>query len=61
MSDLGFVLTNLSQIVIPVTSGMNLLVFADSYLVAGKLEETSALGGSQVYGLGLDFARYFRL
>jgi hypothetical protein len=60
-SDLGFVLTSVSQLVIPVTSGMNLLVFADYYLVQGKLDSNSALGGSQVYGLGLDFARYFRL
>jgi hypothetical protein len=60
-SDLGLVVTSVSQIVIPVTSGMNLLVFADYYLVQGKLDSNSALGGSQVYGLGLDFARYFRL
>ena len=60
-SDLGLVLTSVSQIVIPVTSGMNLLVFADYYLVQGKLDSNRALGGSQVYGLGLDFARYFRL
>ena len=60
-SDLGLVITSVSQIVIPVTSGMNLLVFADYYLVGGKLDSNRALGGSQVYGLGLDFARYFRL
>jgi hypothetical protein len=60
-SDLGLVVTSVSQIGIPVTSGMNLLVFADYYLVQGKLDSNSALGGSQVYGLGLDFARYFRL
>jgi hypothetical protein len=60
-SDLGFVLTSVSQLVIPLTSGMNLLLFADYYLVQGKLESNSSLGGSQVYGLGLDFARYFRL
>ena len=60
-SDLGLVLTSVSQLVIPVTSGMNLLVFADYYLVGGKLESNRDFGGSQVYGLGLDFARYFRL
>ena len=60
-SDLGLVLTSVSQLVIPVTSGMNLLVFADYYLVQGKLESNRDFGGSQVYGLGLDFARYFRL
>ncbi|MEC9072137.1 MAG: hypothetical protein VX938_07150, partial [Myxococcota bacterium] len=60
-ADLGVVLSSVTRLLVPLTQRIQLFAFADLYFVRGKKAENDDLGGSQMFGLGLNFSHFLSL
>jgi len=60
-ADLGLVLSSVTRLVVPLTQRIQLFAFADLYFVKGKKPDNDDLGGSQMFGLGLNFSHFLSL
>lgn len=60
-TDLALRLTMENKLVVPVTRELSFFLSADLFAVSGKLAENRAVGGSALFGVGLQFAHHWRV
>lgn len=60
-SDLSLRLASTNKLIVPLGSSLHFFVFADSFVVSGKLEDNRELGASFIVGGGMGFSDVLKL